>query len=45
MLYIPKTDDDLETLTDKEMKDFVAIKFSECFKPITEKQNFKKVAK
>ena len=32
MLYIPKIDDYLETLTDKEMKDFVEINFSEYFK-------------
>ena len=29
MLYIPKIDDYLKTLTDKEFEDFVAINFSE----------------
>ena len=36
MLYIPKTDDYLEILTDEEVKDFVAIIFSEYFKSIRE---------
>ena len=31
MLYIPKIDDYLEILTDKEVKDFVAINVSEYF--------------
>ena len=39
MLYIPKIDDYLEILTDEEMKDFVAIHFSEYFKSIKEEQN------
>ena len=34
MLYIPKINDYLEILTDKEVKDFVAINFSEYFKSI-----------
>ena len=34
MLHIPKTDDYLETLTDEEVKDFVAINSSEYFKSI-----------
>ena len=32
MLYIPKIDDYLEILTDEELKDFVAISFSDCIK-------------
>ena len=32
MLYIPKIDDHLESLTDKEAKDFVVISFSENYK-------------
>ena len=32
MLYIPKIDDYLKILFDEEMKDFIAIKFSEYFK-------------
>ena len=42
MLYIPKIDDYLEILTDKEVKDFVAINFS---KPISDEQNLRKAAK
>ena len=42
MLYIPKTYDYLEILTDEEVKDFVAINFSES---IREEQNLRKVAK
>ena len=42
MLYIPKIDDYLEILTDEEVKDFVAINFSESIK---EEQNLRKVAK
>ena len=42
MLYIPKIDDYLEMLTDEEVKDFVAINFSES---IREEQNLRKVAK
>ena len=45
MLYIPKTDDYLEILTDEEVKDFVAITFSEYFKSIRVEQNLRKVAK
>ena len=29
MMYIPKTDDHLEILTDEEVNNFVAINFSE----------------
>ena len=32
MLYIPKTDDYLNILTDDEVKDFAAISFTEYFK-------------
>ena len=45
MLYIPKIDDYLEILTDKEVKDFDAINFSEYFKFIREEQNLRKPAK
>ena len=44
-MNIPKIDDYLEILTDEEVKDFVAINFSEYFKSIREEQNLKKVAK
>ena len=40
MLYIPKIDDYLKILTDEEVKGFVVINFSECFKSITEEENF-----
>ena len=43
MLYIPKTDDYLKILTDEEVKDFIAISFSEYFKSVREKQNLRKV--
>ena len=36
MLFIPTIDDYLKTLTDEEMKNFVAINFSEYFKSIRE---------
>ena len=45
MLYIPKIDDYLKILTDEQVKDFVAINFSEYFKSIREEQNLRKVAK
>ena len=45
MLYILKIDDYLKILTDEEVKDFVAINFSEYFKSIKEEQNLRKVAK
>ena len=45
MLYIPKIDDYLNILTDEEVKDFVAINFSEYFKSLREEKNLKKVAK
>ena len=44
-LYIPKIDDYLEILIDEEVKDFVAINFSEYFKSIEEEQNPRKDAK
>ena len=43
MLYIPKIDDYLKILTNEEVKDFVAIIFSEYFKSIREEQNLRKV--
>ena len=36
MLYIPKINDYIKILTDEEVKDFVAINFSEYFKSIRE---------
>ena len=42
MMYIPKIGEYLEILTDKEVKDFIAINFSESIK---EEQNLIKVAK
>ena len=41
MLYIPKIDDYLKTLTDKEVEDFVAINFSEYLQFIKEEQNLR----
>ena len=45
MLYIPKIDDYSMILTEKEVKDFAAISFSEYFKSIREEQNIIKAAK
>ena len=45
MLYIPKIDVYLKILTDEEVKDFVAINFSEYFKSLREEQNIRKNAK
>ena len=45
MLYVPKIDNFLQILTDEEIKDFVAINFSEYFKLIREEQNLRKVVK
>ena len=45
MLYIPKTDDYLKILTHEEVKDFVAVNFSEYLKSISEEENITKVAK
>ena len=39
MLYIPKIDYYFKILTDEEVKDFVAIKFSEYFKSTREEKN------
>ena len=39
MLDIPKNDDYLKILTDEEVKDFVAINFSEYCKSISEEKN------
>ena len=43
MLYIPKIDDYLEILTDKEVEDVKAVSFREYFKSIREEQNLRKV--
>ena len=45
MLYIPNIDDYLKILTDEEVKDFVAINFTEYFKSTTEEKNLRKIAK
>ena len=45
MLYIPKIDGCLKILTDEEVKDFVAINFSEYFKSIREEQTLRKFGK
>ena len=45
MLYIQKIDDYLKIKTDEEVKDCVAMNFSEYFKSIREVQNLRKVAK
>ena len=45
MLYIPRIDDYLKILTAEEVKDFVAINFSEYFQYTREEQNLRKVAK
>ena len=45
MLYVPKIDNFLQILTDEEVKDLVAINFSEYFKLIREEQNLRKVVK
>ena len=39
MLYLPKIDGYLKILTDEEVKDFLAINFSEYFKSIKDEQN------
>ena len=52
MLYIPKTDDYLKNLTDEEVKDSLAINFTEYFKStreklyskLSEEQNLRKFA-
>ena len=46
MLCILNIDDDLEILTDEEVKHFVAINFNKCFKSIyIKKKILRKVAK
>ena len=45
MLYVPQINDYLEILTDKDVKDFLAINVSWYFKYITEGQNLRKAAK
>ena len=45
ILYNSKIDDYLEILTGEEVKDFLAINFSECLKSIKKQQNLRKVAK
>ena len=40
MLHIPKFDDYLKIVTDDEMKNFVAISFSEYFQSKREEQSF-----
>ena len=45
MLNIPKIDNYLKILTDEEVRDFVAINFSEHFKSVREEQNLRKVIK
>ena len=45
MLYIPKIDDYLKILADEQVKDFVAINFSEYFKSTREELNLRKVTK
>ena len=44
-MYIPKIDDYLKILTDDEVKDFVAINFSEYFNSTREEQNLRKHGK
>ena len=53
MFYIPNISDYLKILTDDEVKDFVALNFTECFKStreklyskLSEEQNLRKVTK
>ena len=45
MLYIPNIDDYLEILTDKDVKNFVAMNFSEHFKSINEEPKLRKSPK
>ena len=44
MLCFPKIDDYLKILADEEVKDFVAINFSEYFKTIKGEQNLRELA-
>ena len=43
MLCIPKIDDHLKILTDEEVKDLIAINFSEYLKSIRSEQNLVKL--
>ena len=45
MFHIPKVDDYLKILTDEEVKDFVAISFSEYFKSARQGKKFRQVSK
>ena len=45
MLHIPQVDGYFNIFTDEEVKDSVAIKFSEYFKSAKEEQNLRKVAR
>ena len=45
MLYVPKIGDYLKILTDEELKDFIAINFSEYCKSIRKELNLRKAAK
>ena len=45
MLYIPNIDDYLEILTDKDVKNFVAMNFSKHFKSINEELKLRKSPK
>ena len=44
-MHIPKIDDYLKIVTDEEVKDFVAISFSEYFKSTRKEQNLTRVGK
>ena len=44
-MHNPKIDDYLKILTDEQIKDFVAINFSEYFKSTRKEQNPRKVTK
>ena len=45
MSYITRSDDYLKILTGEDVKDFVAINFSEYFKSVSEEQNLRKATK
>ena len=45
MLHIPNIDGYIKIVIDVEVKDFVSINFSECFKSAKEEENLRKVAK
>ena len=44
MLYIQKIDDYLKILIAEQVKDFVAVKFSEYYIPISKEKNLGKAA-